>query len=1525
MRDLETLRQRVLEKIRTGKTGLPLPRPPRSELPEYGEFPATPAQTWLWSLQQAEINSTAYNMPFAFRIPGHIPNRALEDCLRELIRRHSSLRTSFYERGGRLFQAIGSGASFHLRVSHLPGRDQIGDEEILDSIGYFDLSRGPLLRAEVIETGTCRFLIADLHHIVGDGWSVKVLLDDFALLLDAWVSPQKPAPPADFTAYHQYISQGAGEEIRSGFLKFWKDYLAGADPILRLADSKQANSAASYRGRKLMARLDPVPTKKLLDCAKACGTSAFTVILAVFGGFLSRLSGQRTFTIAVPVSLRSNPESLRIAGPMINTIPVRWDAREGMSFLDCIRSAQKSFGAAWDHKDILLPEILTALGSTRAPGIIPFSQVMLVEQNQQIDDNPLIDQGFVPLDLPGRTSKYDLSLSYRIGAKGLSMSWEFRTGLYTEAQVRNWIDAFCALLEARIELPAHELAKAPMVAEAEMEASSAETAWSKSEEADKAGNTTLNRLLDEARRNCSASRLALIGDGGTMSYDEYRSTVARMASVLRFITAPKVNPIIAVCMERGFNPVITLSAIIHTGGAFLPINPDWPTDRIQYVMRDANPALLVLDASTRSLFGSMNFEVPVFDMDDGKPEIQAAPEMEAFGGTSPDHGAYLLYTSGSTGRPKGVLNNHGAICNRLLWQNRAIPLGPEDRTIQKTTYVFDVSVWEFFWFQISGTTLAVPRHGGERDPKYLAEFIRRHRVTVSHFVPSMLEQFVAEPEANRCHSLRTIICSGEALTVGLASRAAETLQGSRVFNLYGPTEAAIDVSIHRYTGQEKGHTVPIGKPIWNTSLYILDKDLRPVPLGTPGELYIGGIGLATGYPALPGLTAEKFLADPFSTGTGSRMYRSGDTARMEPDGSIVFEGRNDHQVKIRGVRIELEEIERKMEEHPEVRQSVAIAVQSSYLDQKIVLFVTARNDSAALPDRLLGFLRVSLPAYMLPAKIQILNSLPLGGTGKLDRKALEVMANSEVDVLAGPPAPGMDPLGQEIHRIFSDILKPVDIDPAASFFSLGGNSLQAVVLLRRIRELGFDLELSDFLANQNVFDLSRLLSGRPRRHQEASWPAIEARSEAVVEWKATSIQTLMIRLYAESRTSCLRYHFVQRLGLEGDQIDIPAFRRALASVVDSNANFRLRFEERKEGIFCALRGGVEREPDLEVVELGDIPEESRAQFRDACMARERTIRFDAFAHEKPLYRFTLLTEAGGKATFIYAIHHAIFDGWSNIEFTNAIAAEYIRQKTEDLPRRTQPREKIPDLAALAVMEARAAEDGRQRDAWQGAFEGWSDLRLSGSEISALGPAAMEEIEVTISKARQDQAEASARKAGLFPKTVWLWAWMRSISNLYVNGIPLIWTVTSVRFPSMTDPMHSMGLFWTFRPVCFPRLEGSVLEELHGVQAGLSCAEVNCAYPLAALIEEHKGNIARQASFNYIHFRNSLDGSASGSGLNVAEAKSYDMFHFPLNLTVKVNPFSERVTLRVTWDPLEFRREEITERVRLFENLLGTLP
>ncbi|HEX9940144.1 MAG TPA: amino acid adenylation domain-containing protein, partial [Longimicrobium sp.] len=564
--------------------------------------------------------------------------------------------------------------------------------------------------------------------------------------------------------------------------------------------------------------------------------------------------------------------------------------------------------------------------------------------------------------------------------------------------------------------------------------------------------------------------VAVVFDYASLTYRVLNERANRLAHhLVRLGVGPEVR--VGLCLERSLEMVVSLLAVLKAGGAYVPLDPGLPAERLAYMLDGSAVPLVLVQAAQRGAVPARE-GVEVLAVDELAERLAAESAENPKSGARPESLAYVIYTSGSTGRPKGVMNAHRGVVNRLVWMQAQFGLRTDDVVLQKTPFSFDVSVWEFFWPLQQGARLVMARPDGHRDPRYLQEVIEQRGVTTLHFVPSMLQPFVEAVEAGRCASLRHVVCSGEALPPALVRRFYDRFAGPvALTNLYGPTEAAVDVSWWSCAREDAGDVVPIGRPVWNTALYVLDAALQPVPIGTPGELYIGGVQVARGYLGRAAMTAERFVPDPFSTEGGARLYRTGDRARWRPDGAVEYLRRLDFQVKIRGFRIELGEIEAALRQAPGVRDCTVVAREEETGDRRLVAYVVGAVEAEALRDRL----RRTLPEYMVPSAFVALDALPLTPSGKLDRKALPA---PEGDAYARRSYEA--PLGEvetALAEIWAEVLGAGRVGRRDHFFELGGHSLLAIKLIERMRRRGLHTDVRALFTTPVLAELALVVGG----------------------------------------------------------------------------------------------------------------------------------------------------------------------------------------------------------------------------------------------------------------------------------------------------------------------------------------------------------------------------------------------------------------------------------------------------------------
>jgi amino acid adenylation domain-containing protein len=978
----------------------------------------------------------------ACRLEGDLDVDAFEQAWQLAITRHAVLRSAFvgHEREIPLQVVLREVTLPFTRhewraLSSAEQNRRFAELQKDERVRGFDFAKPPLTRLALVRMGESDYrLLWNSHHILFDGWSMPLLLDDVFSAYSALSRREAPQltatrPFRDYIAWLQCQDMAAAES-------HWRTQLAGFSTPSAIGLGRPAASAEdrySEHAREL--------TTALIDVEGFARRHRLTINTLVQGAWallLGRYGDSDDVVFGVTVSGRPAElaEVERTVGLFINTLPLRVALPNGATVLDWLRTIQARQGELTDYQYTPLADVQrwseVPSGTPLFDSIVAFENYPTemaalnnLTQTIQISD-------VQPLERTNYSLTLQVTVSERLSFRLISDSERFEA-----AAVEHLMDHLVRLLNGIITNPQARLSSLSLLDDAERN-------QAVSRFNDTAASYPQNALLHAlfaAQAARAPDAVALRFAEKALTYGELDRRANQLAHYLHTLgVGPDV--VVGLCAERSFEMVIALLGILKAGGAYLPLDPSYPAERLAYMLNDAKAPVLLVQAALADRLPTSDATVVRLDAD--WPEIARQAETMPDITIDPSGLAYVIYTSGSTGRPKGVMNAHRGIVNRIAWMQDAYHLTPADRVMQKTPFGFDVSVWEFFWPLAHGAELVIARPGGHQDPAYLAELIGRHGVTIIHFVPSMLQAFLEAADLARCGSLRDTICSGEALPAETQNRFLSALPSSRLHNLYGPTEAAVDVSAWSCQLEPTATQVPIGRPISNIQLYVLDRHLAPLPVGVSGELYIGGIGVARGYLRRPGLTAERFVPSPFKT--GERLYRTGDLARWRSDGALDYLGRIDHQVKIRGFRIELGEIEAALLAHPNVEQA-AVVVRDDTGERRLVSYVATR-DGQADTEALRQYLQQTLPDHMVPSAMVQLDELPLSANGKLDRNALPAPDWHGGGEIVAP----RNATEQALATIWRDVLKLDRISVNDNFFALGGDSLSATRAIARVQK-----------------------------------------------------------------------------------------------------------------------------------------------------------------------------------------------------------------------------------------------------------------------------------------------------------------------------------------------------------------------------------------------------------------------------------------------------------------------------------------
>ena len=1159
-----------------------------------------------------------------------------------VIDRHEILRTGFVQEGEMPLQWVAK--TFELPFVeydwHNPNDHPLAyQEHDLDRLAQTEYASGinlkkpPLIRIAVVCLPDHRYhMIMTTHHLLLDGWSTSQMMGEVLRCYGGDVPATPGSRYRDFIAWLSERDPAVSEA-------YWKERLRDVEEPTRLASV--ISNPLQKVGYELYARvLESGLTDDLLCFAKRERVTINTLMQAAWALLLSHYTGQQVVTFGATVAGR--PADLsgsdQILGLFINTLPVSIALKPERAIGEWLRDLQAQNLASREHEHTPLYEIQRWAGQHRQ-GLF---DTILVYENYPVDEafKQNIPGGLVFSGVKAReATNYPMTVSI-IENDGFSLQYSYACENFSEATVNFIATQVEQLLRTIINSTTRYLGDISLLNAAEWQQLKD---WGINEKR-YANAEPVHRLIERQASERSDATALIFGDI-ELSYAQLNERVNRLAHQL-IALGIRPESRVGIAVERSIDMVIGLLATLKAGGAYVPLNPEYPYERLNHMVTDSAVELLLTQSHVKVRIpqaeGCQVLELDTLDLS-GWP--QHNPQVNLHG----EHLAYIIYTSGSTGKPKGAVNRHSALHNRLAWMQEAYPLNPSDTVLQKTPFSFDVSVWEFFWPLMVGARLAVANPGDHRDAARLTALIRQHNVTTLHFVPSMLRAFMADDGVTACTSLKQMICSGEALQLEMQEAVFEKLPGAKLHNLYGPTEAAIDVT-HWTCRKESSHSIPIGQPIAATQTYILDTSLNPVPPGVAGELYLGGAGLARGYLNRSGLTAERFVADPFD-GSGGRLYRTGDLVKWRADGQIEYLGRLDHQVKIRGFRIELGEIETQLLLQPQIREAVVVAKDGPG-GARLVAYVSCHAGNAVDTAELREALAKPLPDYMIPTAIVVLESLPLNANGKVDRKLLPEAEFVSADHYEAPQGE----VEEVLAAIWTEVLGIAQVGRNDNFFELGGDSILSLQIVTKVRQAGWKITPRQLFEQQTIAALAQVTERVSEPVIEAPQPEhacledyLDAEIMATLSFGNNEIEDI----YPLSPTQeGMLFHsmeapgtglYVNQISVAIEGLDAERLARAWQEMIVRHAVLRTGFLWRA-GLARPLQI-VFKQADAPVMHLDwrgkDHLEEQITTHADQELKRD----FDFL--NPPLVRLSLIRIDENRYQLIWTRHHILLDGWGD--------------------------------------------------------------------------------------------------------------------------------------------------------------------------------------------------------------------------------------------------------------------------------------
>ncbi len=1229
-----------------GEPGGPIA--PLVPVPRHGSLPLSFDQQRLWFLDQLEPGGSQYTRATALRLTGRLDLGALEQSLAETLRRHEALRTVFPAVDGQPRAVSTPAQSFTLPVVDLregSGGEREARAERLaaeEALLPFDLARGPLFRATVLRVGDeDSVLLLTMHHIVSDGWSTGVLHRELTALYRAFSSGQSsplPELPIQYADYAVWQRQWLEGDVLSAHLRYWTQQLAGRTPRLELPADRRRREVSSGRGAKQAFELPALLTEELKALSRREHVTLFMTLLAAFQALLHRYTDQEDIAVGSPVAGRTRGEIEELIGVFANTLVLRTDVSGDPTFLELLGRVRDVALGAYRWQALPFDKLVEALDPERGRERTPLLQVVFALQNAPASPLALPGLTVRPLETKSGPAKFDLTVSLTEAEGGLRGEVEYDPDLFDDATAARMVGHFRTVLEGVVADPGVRVSCVPVLGDAERQRLLVE--WNATAAA-YPGDASLPELF-EAQAARQPEAVAVVAGDERVSYGDLNRWANQLAHRLRGLgVGPDV--LVGICVDRSVEMVVGLLGVLKAGGAYMPLDPASPRERLSDVLADARVEIILTKGRIRGALPPTAAQTICLDTD--WRSIAREPDTNPGVASTADQLAYVMYTSGSTGRPKGVAASHRGVV-RLLFGQDYVKLDAAETLLQLAPLVFDASTFELW-----GALL----HGGRcvlfpaepPTPARLGEVITSQGVTTLWLTATLFNGVIDEAPAALA-PIRQLVIGGEALSVPHVQRALERLSDTDIVNGYGPTEGTTFTCCYRIPRSLNpgAASIPIGRPIANTEVYVVDGRLNPVPIGVPGELLIAGTGLARGYLHHPDLTAERFIPHPFHAADGARVYKTGDLVRYRADGNLEFLGRIDRQVKIRGFRVELGEIETVLGEHPGVRQVVVDAREDGPEGKRLVAYVVGDSDRAVSAAELRSFLKERLPEYMLPAAFVKLEAIPLTANGKIDHRALPIPQHADLATAEAFVAP-RTPVEEALARIWAEVLGVERVGVHDGFFDLGGQSLLATRVLSRLRQaFRVEVPLRRLFDTPTVAELAGIIEEAMAEGVAAAGTGAAADPGTTPPGAASQTYPLsfaQLRLWFLDRLEPggATYNISRAVRLRGS-LQVEALQRALDGIVARHAVLRTTFTS-VDGVPVQVVGEG-RPVRMALVDLEAWQEPARTVELDRRLVEEARRPFEL--SRDPMLRATLCRLADTEHALVVTMHHIASDGWS---------------------------------------------------------------------------------------------------------------------------------------------------------------------------------------------------------------------------------------------------------------------------------------
>ena len=1258
IRVIKSRKQEILDYLLSQKEHQHIGIPPSESK---GAYRLSSAQKRVYFEKALDKNSIAYNIPTAVKLTGVLDIKKFEDTFGQIVQRHEILRTSFEVVKGELYQRVHPAIDFNV---YFAKASEAVPSLIQRFVQPFDLGKAPLFRIGLFELAAEQhILVLDIHHIITDGTSNSLLIKEF---VDLYNEKPLAAPPLQYRDYAEWQQSRAYDKLVNQQALFWKNEFAETPDELDLPIDYPRSATQKRRAGAVNVTIDASSTQGLKKIANRLGVTTYSVLMSVYYILLSKVSGQQDIVIGTVTTGRFTESLASVLGMFVNTVPLRNFPKGELTYEEFLQNVQHNIASCFDNQMYQFESLVNDLGIKRKVGRNPLFDVFFAYQNYDQHALEIPGLSVEPVEEGLTKTIFDIELSAVETEEEIGLNFIYDANLFREETIVRYGVYFQNIITHITTDPTQLLSKIDILSEEEKHQLIYEL---NSTTADYSKEKTIVDLFEEQVEK-TPHNVAVTCADQTLTYAELSKKSNQIAAYLQQATGVKQGDLVGLLLEREEELIPCIFGIMKSGAVYVPLSPHHPAARTNAIIADSGIKTLL---SRQQYAEALNTDLSlnVINLDTCEEKINEQPDGKV-SGPQPNDLAYVIYTSGSTGIPKGVMIEHHSIVNRLEWMQKKYPLTEKDVLLQKTPLVFDVSVWELFWWSFTGASLSLLPPGEEKDPAKIIRAIEEHQITTLHFVPSMLGAFlmtVEKEDQGRLSSVRQVFSSGEALSVDQVRKFGHLLNHThqtKLINLYGPTEATVDVSYFDIDFAQEREFIPIGNPIDNTQLYVVDRDGKLSPRGGVGELCIGGVGLARGYLHNPFLTNEKFVPNAF-TGKG-KIYKTGDLASWQLDGTIRFLGRKDDQVKIRGYRIEPGEIANQLLQHDAVQEATVLVKDEQYLVAYYVPGHEVDNESLRI------YLLRTLPEYMVPQHYVSLETMPLTNNGKLNRKALLEHKIARQTEYVAP----RNEFEKQLSKVWADVLEVPKVGITDNYFSLGGDSIKSIKLVYEVNEqLKRHLKLADLYTHSTIESLSGLIQSQDGSDQEA-----RARAEAAIEkfrvayraqhkvpdtceevYPMSGIEKGMIfytllKEENEQRFDNIIYHEQNYYRISYGDFDEALFLKALSLMVQKHDTFRKVYDT---GNFAHII--LQKvEPEVNFIDISHL---DRHQQEECFIEKINEERLKSSGESgKLLWRMNILKIAPDFRYLIFDMHHSLLDGWSLHAFLTELNNTYFALKED---------------------------------------------------------------------------------------------------------------------------------------------------------------------------------------------------------------------------------------------------------------------